>query len=166
MCIRDRILVDCASIPEPVKCSAIDNCGDEVEVTSTSNWITDIFGNVVLERVYSAVDDCGNASSFTQIIFVNDGPCKDGGEEKLMVSAQPNPFMDICNLRFMAPEHGQAVVKVHDASGRLVAEAFNANVEVGQNISIQLQKERLGFGLYEYRVVLGTHVARGTLMIQ
>ncbi|MBP6573211.1 MAG: hypothetical protein KA230_02070 [Flavobacteriales bacterium] len=161
-----KILVDCASIPEPVKCTAIDNCGDEVEVTSTSNWITDIFGNVVLERVYSAVDDCGNASSFTQIIFVNDGPCKDGGEEKLMVTAQPNPFMDMCNLRFMAPEHGQAIVTVHDASGRLVAEAFNSNVEVGQNISIQLQKERLGFGLYEYRVVLGTHVARGTLMIQ
>ncbi|MFZ1687576.1 MAG: hypothetical protein WAU70_09155, partial [Flavobacteriales bacterium] len=158
--------VDCASIPKPVKCTAADNCGDAVEVVMTGTWSTDKFGNTTLVREYTAEDDCGNAASFTQLIHVTDGPCKEDNDNKLLVSAQPNPFMDACALRFMAPEKGQAILTVHDASGRMVIEAFNANVEAGQNVNVGVRKEQLGFGLYEYRVVIGSRVARGTLLVQ
>lgn len=86
--------------------------------------------------------------------------------KKLLVSAQPNPFMDLCKLNFTAPERGQATVTVHDASGRVVAELYNNNVEAGESVEMNLRKEQLGFGLHEYRVVIGQNIARGTLLVQ
>ncbi|MEO8067870.1 MAG: hypothetical protein ABI599_09280, partial [Flavobacteriales bacterium] len=161
-----KVFVDCATIPAPEKCTATDNCGEAFDVHITETWLPDGFGNMILVRTYSAEDDCGNVATFTQSIYVEDGPCKESGGKKLLVSAQPNPFMDLCKLNFTAPERGQATVTVHDASGRMVMEAYNADVAAGENVEINLRKEQLGFGLYEYRVVIGQHIARGTLLVQ
>ena len=68
------ITVTCASdVPAPASLTAIDACGGEIAVNSVDNILNFVCVNrYVVERVYTAVDDCGNANSSTQFIIVND----------------------------------------------------------------------------------------------
>ena len=66
--------VECDNIPAPAtSVSASDNCDNQVEVTfseSVTNGACD--ANYTLTRTWTAIDDCGNISSKSQIIKVED----------------------------------------------------------------------------------------------
>ncbi len=72
-----NVTVSCAAnIPSP-NISAIvtsDNCSDEVEVTLSANVTTNFIciNRYTILRTYTAYDECGNTSSCTQSISVND----------------------------------------------------------------------------------------------
>lgn len=58
------------ALPEPAVLTATDNCGTAL-VTFTENVVDDSCP-VIIERVWTATDDCGNTDSYTQTITVYD----------------------------------------------------------------------------------------------
>ncbi len=66
------ITVDCNNLPTLVNdLPATDSCGGPVSVSSNQTQ-TDVVcpGNYTLTRVWTASDECGNASQFTQVMYV------------------------------------------------------------------------------------------------
>lgn len=65
--------IECDAVPEAASVTASDNCDDDVEVTFseqvTNGVCTD---NFTLTRTWIATDNCGNASTHTQVITVQD----------------------------------------------------------------------------------------------
>ncbi len=67
----DDVTVLCDAVPQPANVTASDNCDTSVTLLFDEN----INGNgcsYTIERTWTATDDCGNGTSFTQIITVND----------------------------------------------------------------------------------------------
>ncbi|MDO8368789.1 MAG: HYR domain-containing protein, partial [Saprospiraceae bacterium] len=69
-----NITVNCQSIPALGSVAAVDNCTDVVSIsymgeTRTNGSCPDTY---TLTRTWSAVDDCGNTSTVTQVISVQD----------------------------------------------------------------------------------------------
>jgi large repetitive protein len=67
------ITVSCAKVPLAINPGAVDNCTKEVKVTvietKTSTGCPDAY---LLKRVWTATDNCGNATNQTQLITVQD----------------------------------------------------------------------------------------------
>ena len=66
--------VECDAIPEVGTATATDNCDSDVEITYDGEVRIDgnCPSNFTLERTWTATDNCGNSSSMTQIITVED----------------------------------------------------------------------------------------------
>jgi hypothetical protein len=67
------ITAECDAIPPVVLATASDNCDTDVTVTSTdiiqAGTCTDSY---IIQRVYTATDNCGNTSQATQVITIED----------------------------------------------------------------------------------------------
>jgi hypothetical protein len=71
----ENITIDCGdAIPGADIVVAADNCtGDLIIAVSSDNTVGGICaGQYLIERVYTATDDCGNVATYTQYIFVED----------------------------------------------------------------------------------------------
>ncbi|WP_162288578.1 GEVED domain-containing protein [Tenacibaculum jejuense] len=69
--IPPNLLVSCDSIPEIVTVQATDTCDDTVNITFSENRIDGTCSNrYLIERIWTATDVCGNASTFTQELNV------------------------------------------------------------------------------------------------
>jgi hypothetical protein len=64
------ITAECDDIPEPADATATDNCGDATITSVDAGFSGGCQG--AIERVYTATDECGNTSTYTQIINVVD----------------------------------------------------------------------------------------------
>jgi hypothetical protein len=63
---------ECDAVPEPTVVTATDNCSDPVVEMSESTEQGACEGQYVLTRTWTATDDCGNQSSQSQVIVVDD----------------------------------------------------------------------------------------------
>uniref|UniRef100_UPI002613B482 gliding motility-associated C-terminal domain-containing protein n=1 Tax=uncultured Tenacibaculum sp. TaxID=174713 RepID=UPI002613B482 len=69
--IPPNLLVSCDTIPQVVTPQATDSCGDSVNITFSENRIDGACSNrYLIERIWTATDVCGNASTFTQQVDV------------------------------------------------------------------------------------------------
>ncbi|MBK8922692.1 MAG: HYR domain-containing protein [Saprospirales bacterium] len=72
------ITAECSAVPGPASPMATDNCDPEavISFSQTSTQSTDInnctYTNYTITRTWTAVDNCGNATTQTQIISVSD----------------------------------------------------------------------------------------------
>jgi hypothetical protein len=64
--------LQCGDVPEPANAIAVDACsGDTLEVTLTEN-ISQNGCRTMVQRTYTAIDSCGNASSLSRNIIIED----------------------------------------------------------------------------------------------
>lgn len=72
--VPGSVTVNCDAIPPTGVPTASDNCSSAVAITYLGETRTDgnCSGNYTLTRTWSAVDDCANTSTATQIIIVQD----------------------------------------------------------------------------------------------
>ncbi|MBT8288436.1 MAG: T9SS type A sorting domain-containing protein [Bacteroidia bacterium] len=78
------LTIDCSEEVPPANPEITDNCDQEVDVQYSEEIIPgDCPGNYVVERSWTAIDDCGNSSVETQTITVQDNtaPTLKDGEE-------------------------------------------------------------------------------------
>jgi predicted nucleic acid-binding Zn ribbon protein len=70
------ITVDCDNIPDAEDCVATDNCDDDVETTYSETIDDSDPCEIIIYRIWTAVDDCGNTNTVDQTITVidNEGP--------------------------------------------------------------------------------------------
>ncbi|WP_067149106.1 HYR-like domain-containing protein [Pseudotamlana agarivorans] len=66
------ITVECDAIPFPENLTATDNCGNATVSVSDVKIIDNCANNYVIERTYTAKDECGLTTTHTQIITVQD----------------------------------------------------------------------------------------------
>ena len=71
--VPEDITVECDAVPEPASVYAIDNCDTSPTVNFSETRIDgNCSSDYVLFRTWQAVDDCGNSTSQTQTITVED----------------------------------------------------------------------------------------------
>ena len=170
-CELEDLNVKCFKVPEPVACSAWDNCSGQVEVTlseETSDMDKD--GKYVITRTYTADDGCGNMTTATQLITVwcekkEDGKTDpDGG--KILATAWPNPFRHESTISVTSNASGEAQVIVTDMQGRVVAELFNGHLEAGAPLPLVFRPAERTGGAYIYRVRMNGEETIGRIMAQ
>ena len=89
MIIRSTLLYHVNQVPIPPVCTATDECDANVQVMfSETNGPDCNFG---ILRTWTAIDDCGNTSSYTQVITVID-------EEDPVVILPPDQTIDCTDL--------------------------------------------------------------------
>ena len=64
--------VECSDEMPMEDAVASDNCGPLTLVLETDTALTEALGNYVITRTFTATDDCGNATTQTQAITVQD----------------------------------------------------------------------------------------------
>ncbi|MBS1547567.1 MAG: T9SS type A sorting domain-containing protein, partial [Bacteroidetes bacterium] len=175
-CGSSEITVDCNSIPEPEKCTATDNCGQEATVNMTEDVTKgDCGSGYTITRTYVAMDECGNTAIATQVIHVT----ATGGEEPKVMQAQaghmepigqveaaPNPFRHESTIRFTCNAPGRATVVVMDMLGHQVATLMDAEVEKGDHVALEFKPQGESGGLFFYRITLNGAAYTGKLMFR
>src|SRR5690606_23576825 len=71
--VPEDMTVECSDIPAPYNVSAEDNCSEIVSITMDE--ITEpgeCTGEYTIIRTWTAIDECGNSASYTQVINVED----------------------------------------------------------------------------------------------
>src|SRR5690606_1022754 len=117
-CTDSEVTVNCDAIPGPFKCTATDNCSDDVQVTvSEASTKGDCKSGFTLTRTYTATDDCGNTATAVQTIHVQESA---QASTKMMVATPhishvmvaPNPFRHQSTIRFTSEVEGRAQVTI------------------------------------------------------
>ena len=69
----EDVTIDCGDIPAAITLTATDACnGDIIAELSETRTEGDCSNNYTLVRIWTATDACGNASSTSQVITVQD----------------------------------------------------------------------------------------------
>ena len=92
--------VECSAIPEPSIVEAIDNCGHPTIIYKEQIVAGSCAGSYTLTRTWTATDDCGNSTTHTQIVTVEDktAPIFEGNlPEDVTVSCDAVPEAAILN---------------------------------------------------------------------
>lgn len=82
----------------------------------------------------------------------------------LTVNAWPNPFTEVLNLEFTAPETGAARIELFDAAGRKVALLLDRRIEAGETVRVNYSPRSIPSGMLVYRITLGDHAMTGKLL--
>lgn len=69
--VGPNTMVQCGQIPDPNNAYAVDQCGGEAAL-EVSDTIIGEGCSYIINRSYTATDECGNAMTITQLIYVSD----------------------------------------------------------------------------------------------
>lgn len=86
-------------------------------------------------------------------------------EDALRVVAYPNPASSQANIKFTAPESGNAVISMYTLTGNKVAEVFNGQIEAGVSNTVEFNTSELPAGIYIYRIFTNSNAAAGKLQV-
>jgi hypothetical protein len=86
-------------------------------------------------------------------------------ENELRIVAYPNPASDMANIKFTAPENGNAVISLYTLTGNKVAEVFNGMIEAGVSNTAEVNTSELPAGIYIYRIFTNTSAKAGKLQV-
>jgi hypothetical protein len=163
-----ELKADCKELPEPTKCEAHDACDADVAVTVTDEYVFDeAQKQCFLYRTYTATDDCGNATSAVQTIWLTGACCDKSTADKVMeVTVTPNPFRESCVIAFEVLEEGTATVAIFDLNGRPVKNITVTGVTKGQQVRVPFSADAVEMGVYQYRVMIGSRTAAGRMIVQ
>src|SRR5690606_6884799 len=169
-CTDSEVTVNCDAIPGPFKCTATDNCSDDVQVTvSETSTKGDCKSGFTLTRTYTATDDCGNTATAVQTIHVQESA---QASTKMMVATPhishvmvaPNPFRHQSTIRFTSEVEGRAQVIIVDMLGHQVATLFDGEVVKGASTAMEFRPESASGGLFFYRITLNGQAETGKIM--
>ena len=81
------------------------------------------------------------------------------------VSIYPNPVMGEANLALTAAEAGNAMLRIYDLNGRMVAERHLGYVSEGEQV-YTIGTEGMAKGMYLVNVIIGGHTAATKMMVR
>ena len=169
-----NVTVACGgTLPTVPAVTASDNCDNTVPVTYLGETTTGPNCPYTVTRTWTVSDNCGNATTHTQIITVQGSNYEDGTESRVAVhrppstvhrlSVYPNPAISEAWVAFHSESENEATVFVFDAGGRLVQQqVFGAFA--GSN-RYRLDLFDLPAGMYSVRIVCGEQVGIKKLMV-
>jgi hypothetical protein len=82
----------------------------------------------------------------------------------LQVHAYPNPFNSTINFNFVSPVSGKASLEVFDLLGRKLANVYQGNVDANKPQAIPYKVPSAHMVPMIYRLTVGDHSTRGTLL--
>ncbi|MFM1931955.1 MAG: hypothetical protein RL226_1258, partial [Bacteroidota bacterium] len=93
--VGPNTFVSCNAIPQPANAVAVDACGGNVPVTVSETQIGSGC-SYIISRTYTAADLCGNGTSLTHLIYVQDS------QAPFLLGVPDNAVID-CNAPIPAP---------------------------------------------------------------
>ncbi len=81
------------------------------------------------------------------------------------ISIFPNPVMGEANLAVNAAESGNAVLRIYDLNGRMVAERRLGYVSEGEQL-YTIGTEGMAKGMYLVNVIIGGHTAASKMIVR
>ncbi len=146
-----------------------------------------------IERDYSLVDDCANASGFAYSVSMNgddcddavDGPAVSGqasgdhapvvlggagdvltGKTPIRVTnLQPNPTNDISQLGFTVEQNMRIRVDLVGMDGSLVSELYDGIAQSGVNHTLDIDAGTLNNGMYQIRLSSNAYLVVKKLLV-
>jgi hypothetical protein len=97
-----------------------------------------------------------------QMVVNATGQLPDG--DKLIVKSFPNPFGEVINFRFVAPETGRITLEMFDLNGTRLALVPSGWAKAGEVYTIQYNVPALQQIAMVYRVTVGKKTATGKVI--
>ncbi|MBQ6562008.1 MAG: T9SS type A sorting domain-containing protein, partial [Paludibacteraceae bacterium] len=79
------------------------------------------------------------------------------------MSAYPNPFKTVVNAKLNAPKAATVTLEILDATGRLIQNYGEYNLEAGDNV-VTLNTASVGIGQFTLRTIYGGEVFTQTII--
>jgi hypothetical protein len=118
-----------------------------------------------------ANSQCGSSSTFSRSISVR--RCDDsregfdnGSASNLMdIRFYPNPVNDILNISYSSVSNGDVIIRMFDATGRLVLTEQQSSIEGNNQIALNLAN-RLPMGLYFVEVQQADQIEKARIIVE
>jgi len=147
----------------------------EIDSPLHSRWV---YENV-RTTVYVQNMDTGEVqNTATMLVSENVVAVSDDGDETspddlaaavLQVSAYPNPFNPLTNVRYVLPEAGAVTVRVHDLTGKVVATLVQGGMDAGVHETVWQGRDDRGqqvaSGVYLVQIRSGLHMSSQKLVL-
>ncbi|MEO0084077.1 MAG: T9SS type A sorting domain-containing protein, partial [candidate division WOR-3 bacterium] len=85
--------------------------------------------------------------------------------DKFSFDITPNPFKRLTTIRYTVPTAGNVVIKLYNASGRLLETLVNEHLAAG-NYTLTLSAEKLAKGIYFVKCETSNNSAKVKLIVQ
>jgi hypothetical protein len=86
--------------------------------------------------------------------------------EKVVMKAYPNPFVNSTTIEFVTKTDAQAVVSIYNVAGAKVIDLFDGKAEAGVVNKVIFNGENLSDGIYFYKVTVDNKVFFNKLILQ
>jgi hypothetical protein len=86
------------------------------------------------------------------------------GDEDLAISAYPNPYTNMVNFRFTAPESGKAVLEVYDIMGRKLAIVYQGMVKANVPVNAKYNVPSVSRVALYYKLTVNNKLAKGQVV--
>jgi len=87
------------------------------------------------------------------------------GDDKISISAYPNPFTSSATIEFELINTANVSVEVFDLNGKKVADLYKGTAEAGLSYQVQLNGNDLPPGIYLYRIIAGDTMYNDRLIL-
>jgi hypothetical protein len=84
--------------------------------------------------------------------------------DEVSISAYPNPYNNIVNFRFTAPESGKAVLEVYDIMGRKLAVVYQGLVKANVPVNAKFNVPSLSRVALYYKLSVNNKSAKGQVL--
>jgi hypothetical protein len=145
------IKVACGEVPDLEECKVKDNCDGDLDVAFNETSSTQLNGNVLHVRTWTATDDCGNTAVLEQRILEACAKFQTATVDRTLRAA-PNPFAAETRITFGSEVEDEVVLDVLAPDGRLITQLYRGLLTAGEMRTITFTDNDRSFGTYLVRM--------------
>jgi hypothetical protein len=145
------IKVACGDVPALEECKVKDNCDGDLDETFNETSTTQLNGNVLHVRTWTATDDCGNTAVLEQRILEACAKFQTATVDRTLRAA-PNPFAGETRITFGSDSEDEVVVDVLAPDGRLITSLYRGLLTAGEMRTVTFTDNGRSFGTYLVRM--------------
>jgi len=158
--LPDNAVISCGETPPAaVTPTAIDNCDSDIEITFEES-VSGQDCPYVIERTWTANDDCGNSSTHTQTITV----VTNVSTSEVITNSYPNPFASTVTMTFVIPEDGFVAYEVYNSVGQVNETVFKGFAIGGIEYQIEVNTDQWTKGVYSAQLIYDADIHTNRLV--
>lgn len=143
----------------PADIYALDNCDDNVTIIF-SEVQSNEFCPFTITRTWTAVDECGNSTTATQVITVEFEAAPD-----VFLFGYPNPFNDHFTVQFTVPSDAYVVADVYDVTGRIVFNIAQGKMDAERLYQYTVNNVQWNAGAYTIMLMVDDKVYHHKMLV-